>query len=508
MYRKKTLIIIILFFLIKGLFLIFLIPPWEAPDEPAHVAYVMYLWNKMRIPTSISPFLPESISESISGNRILMGKIRMQDAPVKENRLSLFNPHDTVYTPDTITAASHPPLYYITLMPFFILSLTLQNSYLTLLMLRLGSLAYGMIGLYVTYRLGIIIFQNKPEIPLLAVFLLSLQPMYSFISSIVNIDAMSVTIYTLIIYMVMKSAVKKPLRMIPGFLMGIGTLVKPTLIVLPICYLFTAIRRKLSARDINLLAIPFLFPLLWFLWKLQTEGAQARLYGVQNIQTYPLSILSYPPEFFRGGQPAGIFMSFWGFFGWLDTPMPKWIYSLFMLFIITGLLGYAFICNKKYSIFRSIKSIIRHPESRLSRDREIFQPPVSCKIPPLPKLTGSVGMTQFNNAIISTSVFTISVNFVTLSTLLFILLIFLYDLYYFRLSHGFWIQGRYFAPVLPLILLFLLKGIYFFPERVRNILLGFFIAVFVVSNAVMIGTISLKYFGNVIPRFPLLSVYN
>jgi glycosyltransferase involved in cell wall biosynthesis len=63
-YKKYALISILFIFLFKNLFIIFSIPPWEAPDEPGHVSYVIYMYNNKSFPSATQPFVLQSINES------------------------------------------------------------------------------------------------------------------------------------------------------------------------------------------------------------------------------------------------------------------------------------------------------------------------------------------------------------------------------------------------------------------------------------------------------------
>src|SRR3990167_1629974 len=96
-FNKPILFLIITFFLLKGLYLIFTIPPWEAPDEPGHVSYVIYLYKYKSFPSSTKPYIPTSISQSLRIERTLLTSI-------KNNKnlhvtLQLFNRHDNKLDP-------------------------------------------------------------------------------------------------------------------------------------------------------------------------------------------------------------------------------------------------------------------------------------------------------------------------------------------------------------------------------------------------------------------------
>src|SRR3989344_9070351 len=84
--HNRILLSIILIFLIKGLFFIFLIPPWEAPDEPGHVAYVEYLYKYKRLPSAEKPFISLSINTSFQENRKILKNIQTKEIKMSEKK--------------------------------------------------------------------------------------------------------------------------------------------------------------------------------------------------------------------------------------------------------------------------------------------------------------------------------------------------------------------------------------------------------------------------------------
>ena len=171
--RLLSLKLFLLFFIIKGLFFISLIPPFDAPDEVSHIAYVNYLYNQKKVPSSSIPYISKSIQQA--------------------GRNGLFDRNSKNYTMKA-NVGSHPPLYYIYLIPFYILSLPF-SSYGTIILLRIGSLILGTIALSLSLYITRLLFPQQIKLAYMTTFLLSVQPMFSFISSLVNIDIMTVVVF-------------------------------------------------------------------------------------------------------------------------------------------------------------------------------------------------------------------------------------------------------------------------------------------------------------------------
>ncbi len=414
---NKGLILIILFFFVRCVWFSLLIPPWEAPDETAHVAYVLYLYNHHKLPSKYQSFLPQSIQESMVKQR--------QSHQINKNQL--FNRTDYRLTKEIVNIASHPPLYYLYLLPFYQLSLFF-SSYWSVIIMRWGSIILGLICLLLTFQLTKKIIHDR-KIALLTTFLVSLTPMFTFISSIVNNDIMVVLFFLASLVLIEEG-------LLLGMVMGLSMLVKPQLVILVAFYLVYLLRQKKLKLVFHLTPVLLSLFGLILIYKNQylTGGQNILYYSVQNAQKSLTPFWQYPIEFIAKKQPIGIFMSFWGFFGWLDVPMPKWVYILFLIFIILGGLGWW--VSKK------------------------------------PKKINSLLLGSF---------------------VLYLLAIIVFDLQVFILAHQFVIHGRYLAPLLPLLIIFLVNGIQLFSPHLKKIALLYIITIFLISQIMMLTTIITFY---------------
>ena len=421
------LVLIVVLFLIKGFLLVFLTPPWEAPDESAHVSYVWYLYNFKKLPSKFTPFIPTSIEKSLKSRKNII-------------RDDLFDRYNRSLEKKSVEIGSHPPLYYLYLLPFYRISL-LFNSYTTLIILRFATLILAVVSIVFTFLIAKKILNNS--LALLTAALVAFQPMFSFIGSIVNNDMMVVVFFLFIVFISLQLLKRfdEKTYIMSLLTVAFAPLVKPQLLIVFPLFLILAIMIRKKKQWIFLFYLSFIPTILWFGFQYFRYGKSIFTYSVQNALPGTTSPFLYPIEFIMQKQPVGIFMSFWGYFGWLDLPMPKWLYGLIFLIIMISLFGWV----KSLKDFR------------------------------LPKLS----RTAF---------------FLCTAFFLYLASIFIFDIQVFMLSRKFVIHGRYLLPVLPLLLVFLVKGLSRY-QTYRRFLYLLFFSIILLAQIVAIFTIKNFYYG-------------
>lgn len=451
---------ILLIFLLKGLFYIFLIPPWEAPDENAHVAYVHYLYHNHVLPDykTKKEVIDVTLSKSRVSQRILL--IKIQDRITRRQELYNRNQYTTaVYVGP---AAGNPPLYYVYSLPFYLLSLFFK-SYWSLIFLRVGSLLLGFLALIVIYKIVQILFPKSSIFPFLTMLLVMLNPMLTFMTAVVNTDSIILLSFTLFVYFTLRFIVLIPhptIRnlILVGFISSLASLSKPNMMILiPVYLVYLIIFKQLTKKNLIFSFISSIcIPIIFYGIKFMLYGMSSLTYSFLDIKSQPASFWKYPINFILDKQPVGIFMSFWGFFGWLDVPMPKWIYALFLLVIVIAIGGWIYVFKNKI------------------------------------RLIPTPSKAHF---------------FVYITSIAYILTIFLFDIVGFVQTHHFSIQGRYFLPVLFVVVILILQGVFFYEAKFLLVLLIFCIIVFVISQILMYLTISHHYYNMYVFISPLTKMY-
>lgn len=153
-----------------------------------------------------------------------------------------------------------------------------------------------------------------------------------------------------------------------------------------------------------------------------------------NQKTEMGNILMYPVEFIATKQPIGIWMSFWGLFGWLNVAMPKWIYILYGIAVVVGVWGWKIQIKNRNTIF-----------------------------------------------------------FIGVAVLLYLASIFAYDIQYYLLSQTLAIQGRYLAPILPMLIGAIAWGGMQYRGVVKRVILLLITGVFIVGQIAMFLTLINAY---------------
>lgn len=455
--------IILLIFLLKGIFLTFVIPPWDAPDELTHMSYVLWLQNLKKLPTSSWEFTFASVEKSFSESKKRLALIR-QGKISQIGKIELFDRVDSALMPGLVGISSYPPLYYLYLLPFYAFSLKF-SSYFSLILLRISSVLLGLLSIWLSYKLAKKIDNRLGSAAALTTLLLCLQPQFAFISSVINSDNMVIFFFMLFLNKMLAifetSSVGGKDLFWSAIIVTISALVKPQLVILIPLFIYAIVlnRKKITNKWAFGWLIISVLPLIWYIRQfLVKEGATVNSIA-SNMQKPDVVIWRYPIDFILGKQPIGIFMSFWAYFGWIDVPLPEVAYFLFLLPVLLAVFG--------WYIF--VKKDIGRISNWLKEDKH---------------------------------------KFLLVSAVSYVGIIIVYDIFFYYLTGTFSINGRYLFPVLPLFLLFLVKGLFFYPKKIYHLLIFVVIGFFIMANVISLLTLNNKYYSRNWPQFWLVNTYN
>ena len=283
--ETRILALITLLYLALAVTYSFVVPLWEAPDEPSHFLYARYLAQNGYLPSPT--YYAEDIAGSFEGDYIL----------------SIYEWH-------------HPPLYYLLgalalraiepqhklSAPYVFPSIDPDLAYQDSLfvhqskgpfdlsedelgprLLRLLSILMSMGTIWVTYQTARQIFPSEPLLALAASGVVSFIPQYTFISASVNSDNLANLLSALALLLTAKwiteeNSYGKTLRL--GLLCSLALLSKTTtLFLIPVACLSFALRarQKDSPRYFLKQSLAFLsLPLL-------TTGLFLALYPRKNL---------------------------------------------------------------------------------------------------------------------------------------------------------------------------------------------------------------------------------
>ncbi len=321
-------------------------PPFEAPDEPAHYAYVRYLVENRSLPPLIVSFdeweqgqmhqppLYYFIGAVLAGG---MDSEGWEQAYPPNPYAALGQPR----APGNVNAVLH------SLQP----TASAQRTARALGYLRVLSLACSAVTVWLTYRLALLVSAREKWFAVGAASMLAFNPQFLFISASVNNDLLVTVLAagTLLTAAHVAQGKGRPYRtpIVFGLLTGLAGLAKlsglATMGMIPIAYVI-----HYHARDERRLWPDLLLPVL-------LAGVIAIIasgwWYARNALSYgdPLGMQHYAATFAVGQRPMAlrtalataidVFPSYWGVFGWMNILAPEIYYIGFRILTVVAVIG-------------------------------------------------------------------------------------------------------------------------------------------------------------------------
>jgi 4-amino-4-deoxy-L-arabinose transferase-like glycosyltransferase len=226
-----------------------------------------------------------------------------------------------------------------------------SGTALAMHIVRFLSILMGLGTVYITYRLGRVLFPQTPLIALAAAVFTAFNPMFLFVSAAINNDNLSTLLASLLLLMIVRLVQEaRPARrfyVLLGLVAGTGMLAKFQIgFMLPLVALALLIV-SIRARDWRPIviggAISGGLTILiagWWYWR------NYHLYGDATGINVFLDIVgrrAVPADWHQLWTERDTFMmSFWGLFGGVNVPMESGIYSLFNLIAGVSVAGLIF----------------------------------------------------------------------------------------------------------------------------------------------------------------------
>lgn len=322
---------------------VFLIPPFEANDEPYHLEYINYIVKKSSLPNQLN----EKEKVNIEGHQFplyyFVGasllKIIWGDAVI--NFSLVYNKkHFTAGGPESLV----PVFNHTNNNPF-----NDDESRVKFYFLRLISSFFGILNLFFIYKIAKFFFKNN-KLVLLCLFFAASLPQFIYSSSTITNDSLanllsSASIYTFLIFL-KDSSLKKII--VFSLIFSLSLLCKKTLFFLiPAAAISSAYAfhlGKINRRTfLQLSSSVFIFTILvagWFYYRNHFIYNDILLTDVEKI-TVPMYYDPKPFFSFYFIYPfiPGLFGSFFGVFGWMNVAMPLFVYVVHFIFTVTGAIG-------------------------------------------------------------------------------------------------------------------------------------------------------------------------
>ncbi|HTZ64150.1 MAG TPA: hypothetical protein VMB51_08595 [Solirubrobacteraceae bacterium] len=355
-------------------------PPFQAPDEVDHFAYVQSLVERGETPTN-NPAVPryrwanaESLALEVTA---FMTDHEVNDTRMPGTTLALQRYHqlfEREHPPANdgggySTSAAHGPLYYLALSPGYLVAQH-DSAFAQITWMRLTSALLGALAALFAFLLARELAPTRPWLGVLAAMIVVYEPMYGFISGAVNNDvgvnaAAAAVAYLLV--RLLRRGLTIPWGLATGLVLVALPLIKETgLSIYPVAALaliaglylhhsraqlkgwaalavgaivmneisarvlstlqpaeaksgFSAIGSNTSAAHVALTHIPEYLSYLWQIFLPRLPG-MSQHFAVGGLPAYTIFIK-------RG----------WGAFGWFDIFFPEWVYRGIALAIIVAI---------------------------------------------------------------------------------------------------------------------------------------------------------------------------
>lgn len=391
-HAHPGLAIALLVYLCLALAYFFIVPIFEGPDEWTHTGHVKYMAEGNGLPV----MLP---GQGIWGGQqpplyYAVGALLVQPFEldgVEDYETHRRNPHASIgfaLDPGNKNNYLHSPAEDF---PYHGLALTVH-------LLRLYSMSYGLIALVFSYLTAYELFSHafsgrhsaRRLATTIALFI-AVQPMFAFITASVANEPANIAFSAIGLWLAQRYVLRGPDRhwgraVALGLTLGLISLSKMTGLsfglVAVVAILITALTTRkqpgaarLLWRDGLIIGLLFLAVGGWWYWRnyqLYGDFFQQGLYKRYfNVDPQPLT----PSDFLYTLSTGEV--SFWATFGWLNIVAPDWVYAVYRVISRVGLIGVA-IALLSYLWHR-----LQHRPNTSPPSSPTTTPPASCFPPPL-----------------------------------------------------------------------------------------------------------------------------
>lgn len=334
--------------LIKSLFWLLITPIFQVPDEPSHFAIVEFMAENKRRPHPrrevVTPIEVLKAAQIVNFNWQISHPVWRGYQPDWREKLLRLPADDRrqVEPNDYQESLKRPAGYYWLAVPFYWLG---GGSFLgRFYSVRLLNVLIHLLTVWLAYLIGKKIFRSH-WLGLAVASLVAFQPMLSFLSSGVHYDPLAILLSTLFVYLFLIK------RWGWGLVTAIGgVLVKPDLIILPFIWLarrfwlglviiFAAFLFLAKPVD-RLITIAVKYDPILYLTNFNEYAAAARFFSDRVTSGQILTDITNYLAATGQIHLAQVFPWYWGTFGWLEAPLPAWVFSGIKLVILVSVLGW------------------------------------------------------------------------------------------------------------------------------------------------------------------------
>ncbi|MFZ5916012.1 MAG: DUF2142 domain-containing protein [Chloroflexota bacterium] len=322
-----------------------IVPAYEAPDEPGHLAYVWHLLQHHRFPVQQPAY---EANLSAEGHQpplyYLLGAATI--LPLADDTRDFRPP-----TANTCFAwQSHDPGWQAAFQHTEAEAFPFRGLWLGLHLLRELSVLLGGVTVWATYRLGRLLFPDRRWLAPAAAATVAFNPQFLFIQASINNDNLATALSALLL-LVSVRAVTQPARRrdfaLMGLLLGLGALTKYStfaLAPLPFLALLWQWRQERDGREALrhlalLVGLPVAIAGWWYVRNQLLYGDPlAWQIMLDTLGRYVARSGPFTAADLRAFVVTS-FTSFWAYFGWLSLKLPSLLYVALAVVCGLGLIG-------------------------------------------------------------------------------------------------------------------------------------------------------------------------
>lgn len=362
--EQRFLVVLLMLFLVKGVVISFVHPPFTGHDEVAHYAYLRFVAEEKRLP--VIPDWDEweanlratgvEAHDKIPSELWKYCHYTTQDwaincdlpSPPYQFRLGDRNgPMGWIYT------GNHPPLYYLIMTPVYWLT-DGASPETQLYALRLAAIPFGLLTIVFAFLTVRTLFPRDRFLALMVPAFVTFQPQISYEAAMLNNDIVAIAFTSAVIYLLIIGLKRRfPLRicLLIGFCFGLAMLAKNTSIVTGgiialAMILGLGVRnwRQWLPKGALTAGVSALLVWPWFLYMYRTYGDFTALGRVEELQIWNYS----------SGEPPTVWDQLisrnfvwdrwhetWGQFGWRLIPLSSDLARILLWVTMIGTVGIA-----------------------------------------------------------------------------------------------------------------------------------------------------------------------
>lgn len=448
--------LLLVIMLVKGALWSLAFPLWQGPDEDDHYAVIQFIGENGRLPDEADVWLPDEVA--FSRELADVGRLdynpeqrqgwSSQPVGLREAEFDALPRTSRTSTESQVTAKlmhATPLFYLLAAVPYRLVGYE-QNLLVRMQVQRLFAVLLSSPIVLVAYLMARLLFPNNQALRLTIPILVTFHPQLTQMTAVISVDGFFFVLYALLIYFclrVLRDGLDGKTAVFIGLTFAAAFLIKPTingfvpLVALVVVYDWW--RRKgerwpvfWAAVVMNVIILP---PAAWWMarsWRLNqdlfyfnpvVEGHRIIQNPFYDYQFWPHMIDFYQSVW------GGLFVTWWAHFGWVDTPLPPWVYHLLRVLTVLAIAGLAWKLGRGWG-----------------------------KRPSFPQWQAGQRMAPLGVWL-----------FLALTLLVPVLLLQVYDLtFWWEYGNGRGLQGRYWlGTVVPMLTFFVLGLLFWLPPRWR-----------------------------------------